>query len=105
MRLRPFSGTKRVRSIACIAACRSVGASQRSSLCGSSAPPSFSQRRSLGVLGEICVITLSIGTNHCRSEERRVGKECVRRVDLGGRRYIKKKKTLERKIMRPEANK
>src|SRR3546814_14430309 len=29
----------------------------------------------------------------CRSEERRVGKECVRRVDLGGRRIIKKKNT------------
>src|SRR3546814_2359610 len=28
----------------------------------------------------------------CRSEERRVGKECVIRVDLGGRRIIKKKK-------------
>src|SRR3546814_16900937 len=28
-----------------------------------------------------------------RSEERRVGKECVVRVDLGGRRIIKKKKT------------
>src|SRR3546814_19066843 len=28
-----------------------------------------------------------------RSEERRVGKECVIRVDLGGRRIIKKKKT------------
>src|SRR6184192_4668974 len=27
-----------------------------------------------------------------RSEERRVGKECNRRVDLGGRRIIKKKK-------------
>src|SRR3546814_13533628 len=27
-----------------------------------------------------------------RSEERRVGKECVIRVDLGGRRNIKKKK-------------
>src|SRR3546814_12182920 len=27
-----------------------------------------------------------------RSEERRVGKECVSRVDLGGRRIIKKKK-------------
>src|SRR3546814_19545828 len=26
-----------------------------------------------------------------RSEERRVGKECVRRVDLGGRRNIKNK--------------
>src|SRR3546814_15544474 len=29
----------------------------------------------------------------CRSEERRVGKECVVRVDLGGRRIIKKKKS------------
>src|SRR3546814_15824700 len=29
-----------------------------------------------------------------RSEERRVGKECVVRVDLGGRRIIKKKKTI-----------
>src|SRR3546814_14934747 len=28
----------------------------------------------------------------CRSEERRVGKECVVRVDLGGCRCIKKKK-------------
>src|SRR3546814_11831773 len=28
-----------------------------------------------------------------RPEERRVGKECVSRVDLGGRRIIKKKKT------------
>src|SRR3546814_18144608 len=27
-----------------------------------------------------------------RSEERRVGKECVSRVNLGGRRIIKKKK-------------
>src|SRR3546814_13776702 len=26
-----------------------------------------------------------------RSEERRVGKECVRRVDLGGRRFCKQK--------------
>ena len=26
----------------------------------------------------------------CRSEERRVGKECLFRVDLGGRRIIKK---------------
>src|SRR3546814_15241075 len=29
--------------------------------------------------------------NHPRSEERRVGKECVVRVDHGGRRTIKKK--------------
>src|SRR3546814_20546199 len=31
-----------------------------------------------------------------RSEERRVGKECVVRVDLGGRRIIKKKKTKQK---------
>src|SRR3546814_13646481 len=30
-----------------------------------------------------------------RSEECRVGKECVIRVDLGGRRLIKKKKRIE----------
>src|SRR3546814_13464044 len=30
-----------------------------------------------------------------RSEERRVGKECVSRVDLGGRRIIKKKNTTQ----------
>src|SRR3546814_15641872 len=30
-------------------------------------------------------------TASLRSEERRVGKECVSRVDLGGRRIIKKK--------------
>src|SRR3546814_12906490 len=34
---------------------------------------------------------LSLGAR-ARSEERRVGKECVVRVDLGGRRIIKKKK-------------
>src|SRR3546814_20553186 len=28
-----------------------------------------------------------------RSEERRVGKECVKRVDLGGRRIVKKHNT------------
>src|SRR3546814_14460514 len=31
-----------------------------------------------------------------RSEERRVGKECVRRVDLGGRRILKQKKKNEK---------
>src|SRR3546814_11845897 len=31
------------------------------------------------------------GIKSRRSEERRVGKECVSRVDLGGRRIIKKK--------------
>src|SRR3546814_3475522 len=31
-------------------------------------------------------------TRYRRSEERRVGKECVVSVDLGGRRIIKKKK-------------
>jgi hypothetical protein len=65
MRLRPLAGTKRVSSIACIAACRKVGASHRPSSAGLIAPPSLSQRRSLRVLGSIWVITLSIGTNHC----------------------------------------
>src|SRR3546814_11649313 len=32
-----------------------------------------------------------------RSEERRVGKECVSRVDLGGRRIIKQKKKQQTK--------
>src|SRR3546814_19963374 len=32
-----------------------------------------------------------------RSEERRVGKECAVRVDIGGRRIIKKKKQRQRK--------
>src|SRR3546814_15150107 len=32
------------------------------------------------------------GSTTRRSEERRVGKECVSSVDLGGRRIIKKKK-------------
>src|SRR3546814_13003108 len=35
-----------------------------------------------------------------RSEERRVGKECVIRVDLGGRRIIKKKKDLQDRTTR-----
>src|SRR3546814_12507207 len=43
----------------------------------------FARRRSGGALG---------GT---RSEERRVGKECVRRVALGGRRICKKKQKLK----------
>src|SRR3546814_12617438 len=33
-----------------------------------------------------------------RSEERRVGKECSVRVDLGGRRIIKKKNTIEEQL-------
>src|SRR3546814_18356488 len=35
-------------------------------------------------------LTVAVGAV-LRSEERRVGKECVVRVDLGGRRIIKKK--------------
>src|SRR3546814_13667218 len=45
-----------------------------------------------GESGEIVRRHLASGQYHARSEERRVGKECVRRVDLGGRRIIKKKK-------------
>src|SRR3546814_17241689 len=35
-----------------------------------------------------------------RSDERRVGKECSVRVDLGGRRIIKKKTTTSFRLMR-----
>src|SRR3546814_13998971 len=35
--------------------------------------------------------TLQARARSQRSEERRVGKECVRRVDLGGRRILKNK--------------
>src|SRR3546814_14718075 len=40
-----------------------------------------------------------------RSEERRVGKECAVRVDLGGRRIIKKKKTASIKAHQKHVNK
>src|SRR3546814_14882543 len=43
--------------------------------------------RALGELDEGAVVAEWKGL---RSEERRVGKECVIRVDLGGRRIIKK---------------
>src|SRR3546814_19653750 len=39
-----------------------------------------------------------------RSEERRVGKECVSRVDLGGRRIIKKKKKINKSLRRTDTN-
>src|SRR3546814_18126108 len=38
-----------------------------------------------------CAACLKVYMVMTRSEERRVGKECVRSVDLGGRRIIKKK--------------
>src|SRR3546814_13127483 len=38
----------------------------------------------------------ALGVLGCRSEERRVGKECVSRVDLGGRRIIENKKNMNR---------
>src|SRR3546814_12088169 len=41
---------------------------------------------------------LGIFLGEWRSEERRVGKECVSRVDLGGRRIIKKKSQDKRGI-------
>src|SRR3546814_16341992 len=41
---------------------------------------------------------------HGRSDERSVGKECVVRVDLGGRRIIKKKKTIKRQNKKKCAN-
>src|SRR6188472_4702703 len=42
---------------------------------------------------------------HERSEERRVGKEVVSRVDLGGRRIIKKKKKKQKKKKKKLKNK
>src|SRR3546814_13459551 len=68
-------------------------------------PPRFGHG---GELGDFCVVDAG-GTSRCglshgfhpripvvsRSEERRVGKECVIRVDLGGRRIITKKKNKE----------
>src|SRR3546814_16101657 len=42
--------------------------------------------------GALAVIGGTVVTVGFRSEERRVGKECVIRVDLGGRRIITKKK-------------
>src|SRR3546814_14009445 len=52
-----------------------------------SKPDPRRKRRSSGPAGGSLA-----GTPEARSEERRVGKECVSRVDLGGRRIIKKKK-------------
>src|SRR3546814_15682791 len=40
------------------------------------------------------------GVDPQRSEERRVGKECAVRVDLGGRRIIQKKTRNSRKLMK-----
>src|SRR3546814_14630277 len=54
------------------------GGAERRSRSLACAPPRYSAHRS------------AVQAQH-RSEERRVGKECVSRVDLGGRRIIKKK--------------
>ena len=62
-RLRPFSGTKRVASMAFIASSRSVGL--RSSSAGLGSPPSFSQRCSPFVSGEKLVTGRSMAMNHC----------------------------------------
>src|SRR3546814_13250900 len=43
--------------------------------------------------GRLCV---GASVTSSRSEERRVGKECVSSVDLGGRRIIKKKNSMSR---------
>src|SRR3546814_17542592 len=48
----------------------------------------FAEKGKCLLAGERCVAKIVPN----RSEERRVGKECVVRVDLGGRRIIKKKK-------------
>src|SRR3546814_20792957 len=46
----------------------------------------------------------SPGSEGPRSEERRVGKACVVRVDLGGRRIIKKNKQLKYKHNKEHTN-
>src|SRR3546814_16554337 len=56
-----------------------------------SAPPSPAIDQFIVHLTE--TIRADLGHQLYSSEERRVGKECVRRVALGGRRYIKKKNT------------
>src|SRR3546814_11431636 len=43
------------------------------------------------ILSQDQTLRCSCSSFRSRSEERRVGKECVIRVDLGGRRIIKKK--------------
>src|SRR3546814_10989421 len=40
---------------------------------------------------EAGIVSVTSQDSAARSEERRVGKECVSRLDLGGRRLIKKK--------------
>src|SRR3546814_20701665 len=48
-------------------------------------------------LGQHRTLTCLVFDIRSRSEERRVGKECVIRVDPGGRRIIKKKKKNNKK--------
>src|SRR3546814_10791226 len=68
---------------ALLSACRTVGRALRPG-----AVVVFESTVYPGVTEEICGPALAEAS---RSEERRGGKECVVRVDLGGRRIIKKK--------------
>src|SRR3546814_16870155 len=54
--------------------------------------------------GELFADLFPSGRGRPRSEERRVGKECVVRVDLGGRRIIKKKKVTRTHQQRTKIN-
>src|SRR3546814_15238413 len=49
--------------------------------------------RSVSALASVSQSSPKQASKDGRSEERRVGKECVSSVDLGGRRIIKKKQT------------
>src|SRR3546814_3444719 len=50
------------------------------------------RRIGLKIDDRVCGLLQAARATAARSEERRVGKECVVRVDLGGRSIIKKKK-------------
>src|SRR3546814_21067777 len=52
-------------------------------------------QRSIGVAALVIGGQVGKADGDLRSEERRVGKECAVRVDLGGRRIIKKKKEID----------
>src|SRR3546814_15022267 len=49
--------------------------------------------------GDSAAIRIHLGRIEARSEERRVGKSVSVRVDLGGRRIIKKKNNNQKKII------
>src|SRR3546814_14224672 len=55
----------------------------------------YAPGQKIPMLPDELIQAFSLDAGQSRSEERRVGKECVVRVDLGGRGNLKKKKTTE----------